>query len=95
MGVAGERAQGLGWGTGPRAPGPVLVSPGPPALAAAASLLPTAPAYDAMLGALSSAGGVGAGIAGFVVWAVLSLIATTLIVVRRRTTSARAAAQPA
>ncbi|MEW1707397.1 YhgE/Pip domain-containing protein [Microbacterium sp. NPDC089190] len=72
-----------------------IVSTVPPALAAVASLLPTAPAYDAMLGALSSAGGVGAGIAGFVVWAVLSLIATTLIVVRRRTTSTRAAAQPA
>lgn len=75
--------------------GASIVSTVPPALAAVASLLPTAPAYDAMLGALSSAGGVAAGVAGFVVWAVLSLIATTLIVVRRRTTSARAAAQPA
>ena len=75
--------------------GASIVSTVPPALAAVASLLPTAPAYDAMLGALSSAGGVGAGVAGFVVWAALSLIATTLIVVRRRTTSAKAAAQPA
>ncbi|MFN3947981.1 YhgE/Pip domain-containing protein [Microbacterium sp.] len=75
--------------------GASIVSTVPPALAAVASLLPTAPAYDAMLGALSSAGGVAAGVAGFVVWAVLSLIATTLVVVRRRTTSARAAAQPA
>ncbi|PVE73632.1 YhgE/Pip domain-containing protein [Microbacterium testaceum] len=75
--------------------GASIVSTVPPALAAVASLLPTAPVYDAMLGALSSAGGVGAGVAGFVVWAVLSLIATTLIVVRRRTTTARAAAQPA
>ncbi|PTT18538.1 hypothetical protein DBR36_09205, partial [Microbacterium sp. HMWF026] len=75
--------------------GASIVSTVPPALAAVASLLPTAPVYDAMLGALSSAGGVGAGVAGLVVWAVLSLIATTLIVVRRRTTTARAAAQPA
>lgn len=75
--------------------GASIVSTVPPALAAVASLLPTAPVYDAMLGALSAAGGVGAGVAGLVVWAVLSLIATTLIVVRRRTTTARAAAQPA
>ncbi|MFJ4038646.1 YhgE/Pip family protein [Microbacterium sp. NPDC090007] len=75
--------------------GASIVSTIPPALAAVASLLPTAPVYDAMLGALSSAGGVGAGVAGLVVWAALSLIATTLIVVRRRTTTARAAAQPA
>ncbi len=72
-----------------------IVSTVPPALAAVASLLPTAPAYDAMLGALSSAGGVGAGVTGFVVWAVLSLIATTLVVARRRTTTARAATQAA
>lgn len=75
--------------------GATIVSTVPPALAAAAALMPTAPVYDAMLGALSSSGGVAAGIAGFVVWAVLSLIVTTLIVVRRRTTSARAAALPA
>ncbi|MCJ1707743.1 YhgE/Pip family protein [Microbacterium sp. VKM Ac-2923] len=72
--------------------GASIVSTVPPALAAVASLLPTAPAYDAMLGALSSSGGVATGIAGFVVWAVLSLIATTLVVIRRRTTSARVAA---
>lgn len=75
--------------------GASIVSTVPPALAAVASLLPTAPVYDAMLGALSAAGGVGAGIAGFIVWAALSLIVTTLIVARRRTTSARSAAQPA
>lgn len=75
--------------------GASIVSTVPPALAAAASLLPTAPAYDAMLGALSSSGGVAAGVAGFVVWAVLSLLVTTLVVVRRRTTTTRAAAQPA
>lgn len=72
--------------------GATIVSTVPPALAAAASLMPTAPVYDAMLGALSSSSGVAAGIAGLVVWAVLSLVVTTLIVTRRRTTSARAAA---
>ena len=69
-----------------------IVSTVPPVLAALASLLPTSPAYTAMLGALTSAGGVGAGIAGLAVWAVLALVVTTLVVVRRRTTSARAAA---
>ncbi|MEV7768071.1 YhgE/Pip domain-containing protein [Microbacterium sp. NPDC086615] len=69
-----------------------IVSTVPPVLAGIASLLPTSPAYDAMLGALSSAGGVGAGVAGLAVWGVLALIVTTLVVVRRRTTSARAAA---
>jgi putative membrane protein len=72
-----------------------IVSTVPPVLAALASLLPTAPAYGAMLGALSTAGGVGAGAAGLVVWAALSLIVTTLVVVRRRTVSARAAARVA
>ncbi|MDQ1085049.1 MULTISPECIES: YhgE/Pip domain-containing protein [Microbacterium] len=72
--------------------GATIVSTVPPALADAAALLPTAPVYDAMLGALSSSGGVAAGVAGLVVWAALSLIVTTLVVVRRRTTSARAAA---
>lgn len=61
-----------------------IISTVPPAFAAVASLLPTAPVYDAMLGALSSSGGVGAGVAGLAVWAVLSLIATTLVVTRRR-----------
>jgi len=69
-----------------------IVSTVPPVLAAFASLLPTSPAYSAMLGALSAAGGVGAGAAGLVVWAVLSILVTTLVVVRRRTVSARAAA---
>jgi len=71
--------------------GASIVSTVPPVLAALASVLPTSPAYTAMLGALSSAGGVGAGVVGLAVWAVLSLVVTTLVVVRRRTTSARAA----
>jgi putative membrane protein len=71
--------------------GASIVSTVPPVLAALSSLLPTSPAYGAMLGALSSSGGVGAGIVGLLVWAVLALVVTTLVVVRRRTTSARAA----
>ncbi|MDQ1175686.1 YhgE/Pip domain-containing protein [Microbacterium sp. SORGH_AS_0421] len=68
-----------------------IVSTVPPVLAAFATLLPTSPAYNAMLGALSAVGGVGAGAAGLVVWAVLALVVTTLVVVRRRTVSARTA----
>lgn len=72
-----------------------IVSTVPPFLAGLASLLPTSPAYSAMLGALASSGGVGAGIVALAVWALIALIVTTLVVVRRRTASLRAAAQPA
>ncbi|MGC0369755.1 YhgE/Pip family protein [Microbacterium sp. SLBN-111] len=72
-----------------------IVSTVPPLLAGLASLLPTSPAYSAMLGALASSGGVGAGIVALAVWALIALIVTTLVVVRRRTASLRAAAQPA
>ena len=77
------------------ATGIVSTVPGP--LAAIAGLLPTAPAYHAMVGSLTSAGGVTAGCVGLAAWAVLSLIASTVVVARRRSTSARAllAAQPA
>jgi putative membrane protein len=67
-----------------------VVSTVPAALAAVAALLPTAPTYNGMLAVLTSTGGVGAAIGGLVVWTVLSLIASTLAVARRRTTSARA-----
>lgn len=72
-----------------------IVSTVPPVLAGFAALLPTSPAYSAMLGALASSGGVGTGIVALAVWAVLALIVTTLVVVRRRTASVRTAAQPA
>ncbi|WP_100811987.1 MULTISPECIES: YhgE/Pip family protein [unclassified Microbacterium] len=77
------------------ATGIVSTVPGP--LASIAGLLPTAPAYHAMVGALTSAGGVAAGCVGLAAWAVLSLIASMVVVARRRSTSARAllAAQPA
>lgn len=76
---------------GALAVGASIVSTVPPAFTAVAALLPTSPAYDAMLGALSSSGGVGAGVAALVVWGALALLATTLVVVRRRTASARTA----
>lgn len=74
-----------------------VVSTVPGVLTGIASLLPTAPAYNAMLGVLASAGGVGAAIAGLATWSVLAFIATTIAVARRRTTSVRAllAASPA
>lgn len=72
-----------------------IVSTVPPFLAGLAALLPTSPAYASMLGALASSGGIGAGIVGLAGWAVLALIVTTLVVVRRRTASLRSAVQPA
>jgi putative membrane protein len=67
-----------------------IVSTVPGVLSAIASYMPTSPAYHGMVAALTSTGGVGAAVAGLIVWAVLAFIATTLAVVRRRTTSARA-----
>ncbi|MDY0827824.1 YhgE/Pip family protein [Microbacterium sp. BG28] len=68
-----------------------VVSTVPGVLTSIASVLPVQPAYAAMLGALTSAGGVTAGITLLVVWLLLSLVATTIVVSRRRTVSARAA----
>jgi len=61
-----------------------LISTVPGWLASIGSALPTAPAFTGLIAANGSA------LAGLVVWGVLSLIATTLIVAVRRTTSARA-----
>lgn len=68
-----------------------VVSTVPGVLTSIASVLPVQPAYAAMLGALTSAGGVTAGVTLLVVWLLLSLVATTVAVSRRRTVSARAA----
>lgn len=68
-----------------------VVSTVPGMLTSIASVLPVQPAYAAMLGALTSAGGVTAGVTVLVVWLLLSLVATTIVVSRRRTVSARAA----
>lgn len=67
-----------------------IVSTAPEVLTAIAGLLPTAPAYHSMVGALTASGGVGAGVAGMLIWTALACAATTLAVARRRTTSARA-----
>jgi putative membrane protein len=66
-----------------------VVSTVPGALSDAAALLPTAPAYSGMLAALTDAGGLGAGIAGLLIWSGLAFIATTLAVARRRVASSR------
>jgi len=59
--------------------------------------MPTTPAYNGMVGALTAADGVGAGLVGLVIWGVLAFVATVLAVTRRRTISARTllAASPA
>lgn len=67
-----------------------VVSTVPGVLSGIAALLPTGPAYNGMLAALTSASGLGAAIAGLVVWTLLGLAATILAVARRRSTSARA-----
>ncbi|PZU40484.1 MAG: hypothetical protein DI573_03985 [Microbacterium sp.] len=67
-----------------------IVSTVPGVLASVATLVPTSPAYHAMLGALIGGGGVAAGVGALIVWGLLALVATTLAVARRRTTSARA-----
>ncbi|GGH36301.1 YhgE/Pip domain-containing protein [Microbacterium album] len=71
-----------------------VVSTLPAWLARAASFLPAAPAYDALLGVVADTGRTGAAIAGLLVWAVLAFVATTIAVARRRTLPARAILAP-
>ncbi|HEX5728902.1 YhgE/Pip family protein [Microbacterium sp.] len=66
-----------------------VVSTVPGVLSEVASLLPTAPAYTGMLAALTDAEGLGAGIAGLLIWSLLAFIATTLAVARRRVARSR------
>ena len=61
-----------------------VVSTVPGVLSDAAALLPTAPAYNGMLAALTETSGLGAAVAGLLIWSVLAFIATTLAVARRR-----------
>ncbi|MFB7845394.1 YhgE/Pip family protein [Microbacterium sp. NPDC056052] len=68
-----------------------VISTLPGWLATIAGFLPTSPAATALLGEE----GVGSAIAALAVWAVLALIATTLAVTARRTTSVRAVLAPA
>lgn len=74
-----------------------VVSTVPGVLTSVSGLMPTTPAYQAMLGALTDAGGIGAGVTGMIVWAALAFVVTVLAVVRRRTVSTRSllAASPA
>ncbi|WEG09638.1 YhgE/Pip domain-containing protein [Microbacterium horticulturae] len=65
-----------------------VVSTVPGVLVAIASWLPTAPGMTAGMAALTSASGLGAGIAGLLIWALLAFGATILAVMRRRSTSA-------
>ena len=71
-----------------------VVSTVPGALSGVAALMPTAPAYNGMVAALTSASGIGAAMAGLAIWAGLAFLATVLAVARRRTTSARALLMP-
>jgi len=68
-----------------------IISTLPGWLATIAGFLPTSPAATALLGE----DGVGSAIAALLVWTALALIATTLAVAARRTTSARAVLAPA
>ncbi|MDX2376020.1 YhgE/Pip family protein [Microbacterium sp. LRZ72] len=74
------------------ATGVVSTVPGP--VSGLASLMPTAPAYHAMVAALSGADGVGASVAGLLAWGVITVVATTLALARRRTTTSRAVLAP-
>ncbi len=65
-----------------------IVSTVPGALTSVASLMPTAPAYNALLAALTESDGLGAGLAGMIVWAGLAFVATIIAVARRRTAKA-------
>ena len=67
-----------------------VVSTVPGVLSSVAGLMPTAPAYNGMLAALTSTAGLGAALAGLVIWTLLALVATMIVVARRRSTSARA-----
>lgn len=72
-----------------------IVSTVPGILSAIASLMPTTPAYTAMLAVLTSSGGLGAGLAGMIVWAALAFVVTVIAVARRRTATARMLLEPA
>lgn len=71
-----------------------IVSTLPDALLGAKSLLPTTPAFDALLAVVTGTDGAGTGIAGLLVWAVLSFAASTIVVARRRSLSTKALLQP-
>ncbi|MFT4136194.1 YhgE/Pip family protein [Microbacterium sp.] len=67
-----------------------VVSTVPGFIVGVADLMPTAPAYRAMLTALTPAGGAGAALAGLLAWSIVAFAATVVVVARRRSTSVRA-----
>ncbi|MCP2636241.1 YhgE/Pip family protein [Microbacterium sp. HD4P20] len=67
-----------------------VVSTAPGVLSDIAGLMPTAPAYEGMVAALTSASGIGGAFAGLMLWSLAALAATVLAVARRRTISGRA-----
>lgn len=66
-----------------------VVSTVPGALSDAAALLPTAPAYNGMLAALTDTAGIGAAIAGLLIWTGVAFVSTTFAVARRRVAHSR------
>ncbi len=72
-----------------------IVSTVPGILTQIAALMPTTPAYGAFLAALTSAGGLGAGLVGMIIWAALAFVVTIIAVARRRTAKASALLEPA
>ena len=71
-----------------------IVSTLPGAMEGLRSVLPTTPAFDALLGVVGDAPGIGAGIAGLVIWAVLSFLVTTVAVATRRSVTTKALRRP-
>lgn len=71
-----------------------IISTLPDAMTSLKAVLPTTPAFDALLGVVGDAPGIGAGIAGLVIWAVLSFLVTTVAVATRRTVSTKALLRP-
>ena len=71
-----------------------IVSTVPGWLGSLAAAMPTAPAYNGMVAALTGQGSVGAALVGLSVWAVLSVLATVIAVARHRSAPAAASATP-
>lgn len=92
--VFGGAGRWIAAGVGVMAVGTGVISTVPAVLVSIAAVLPTAPALSGGLAALTGTAGVGAGVAGLVVWLLLAVIATTLAVMRRRTTTVKALLAP-
>ncbi|WP_396667786.1 YhgE/Pip family protein [Microbacterium sp. R86528] len=72
-----------------------IVSTVPGVFADFAALLPTTPAYNGMLAALTATTGYGAAIAGLVVWTLIGFAITVIAVARRRSVSSKSLLAPA